>query len=176
MSVVYFIQAGGDAGPIKIGVAVDPWRRLCHLQTASHDVLAMLGMTAGDVAHERELHERFAIARLRGEWFTATPELLAYIKPHRVIPPEKRRKALGGALGAWALANGRTLGSIAENVDISQAQVSRLCSGKSRPSWDIVVRVYQTTNGEVSPNDWLTVDERLPSQTQPALQTRKLAA
>lgn len=82
---VYFIQMGGD-GPIKIGWAYDPRKRLMDLQCASPFDLHMLFMAPGDAIEEGLLHGRFARGRLRGEWFRPTPELLALIasKPRRL--------------------------------------------------------------------------------------------
>jgi hypothetical protein len=65
---VYFIQAE-DGGPIKIGVATDVDKRLAGLQTSHHRTLVVRRVLEGSVELERELHERFASARLVGEWF-----------------------------------------------------------------------------------------------------------
>jgi hypothetical protein len=75
---VYFVRAGPD-GPVKIGLARDVARRLKTLQTASPVPLLLLGVVPGDAKVERQLHRRFAGSRLRGEWFTPSPELLAHI-------------------------------------------------------------------------------------------------
>jgi Meiotically up-regulated gene 113 len=65
---VYFIQAG-DHGPVKIGFSNKPDRRLPQLQTGNHRDLQLRHVIPGDKDTERELHERFADARIRGEWF-----------------------------------------------------------------------------------------------------------
>lgn len=68
MTLVYFAQAG-HAGPIKIGVADEPETRVASLQTGNHETLVLLATALGGIAYERELHDRFADWRVRGEWF-----------------------------------------------------------------------------------------------------------
>lgn len=62
---------------IKIGVAVDPWRRLDAFQTSCPEELGLVGyIQAGDAyALERQWHNRFYRERVRGEWFRFTDEL-----------------------------------------------------------------------------------------------------
>lgn len=76
---VYFVRAG-KRGPIKIGWAVDPERRLKILQIANHKRLRLLGACAGGAWREAELHVRLDEYRIRGEWFRPTPEVLAVIE------------------------------------------------------------------------------------------------
>lgn len=76
---VYFVQAG-EGGPIKIGIGADPDERLHAMQIGNHAELFLLAAIPGTAAMERELHERFAAGRIRGEWFEAsTPGLRAEI-------------------------------------------------------------------------------------------------
>jgi hypothetical protein len=78
--IVYFIRSGTD-GPIKIGKASDVMRRLSGLQSAHAEELRLLATTRA--VTEDELHQRFAHLRMRGEWFRAEPELLAFIDSMR---------------------------------------------------------------------------------------------
>lgn len=69
---VYFIQR--EDGPIKIGVAQNPKKRLAELQTGSNKGLSIVGSfpfkSRGDAFKmEKELHEHFAPFRQEGEWF-----------------------------------------------------------------------------------------------------------
>lgn len=73
---VYFIQAGED-GPVKIGVAAEPFKRLAELQTGNPARLRVVAIIEGDTGIEKALHERFAEHRLEGEWFKPTHVLLA---------------------------------------------------------------------------------------------------
>lgn len=73
---VYFIQAG-ESGPIKIGRAKEPRRRLYNFQTASSEQLYLLGIT--EKYDEFDLHIKFSHLRIRGEWFESDDELLTFI-------------------------------------------------------------------------------------------------
>lgn len=76
--LVYFIQAGDD-GPIKIGVAEKPMKRLAELQVASPVELNLLAVMKGGVDRERRLHTKFAEWRLHGEWFEGCDVLINLI-------------------------------------------------------------------------------------------------
>lgn len=83
---VYFIQAGGTGGPIKIGHSVDVQDRLAKLQTSCPEQLALLGTMKFDTperaaAFEYRLHhEVFWDLRKRGEWFNCNPRILRFVK------------------------------------------------------------------------------------------------
>lgn len=67
---VYFAERGGL---IKIGYSGTPSVRVAALHAR------LLASMPGDYAVERQTHARFAPFRIDGEWFSAAPELLAYI-------------------------------------------------------------------------------------------------
>lgn len=73
--VTYFIRAG--TGPVKIGTTTDLAKRLRIIQCSCPDVAVCMGYLDGN--RERELHDRFAALRMRGEWFRPGPKLLAFI-------------------------------------------------------------------------------------------------
>jgi hypothetical protein len=76
---VYFIQAG-EGGPIKIGfTALNPRQRLSTLQIGNAESLNLLGAAAGTYQDEQQIHEQFAAARIRGEWFAPTDALRGFI-------------------------------------------------------------------------------------------------
>jgi hypothetical protein len=75
--VVYFIQPSGG-GLVKIGVAVDPEKRLRALQVANHERLVLRRVEEGDEMREAELHKQFAHLRVRGEWFWPGVDLAEY--------------------------------------------------------------------------------------------------
>ena len=77
--MVYFIQEQGKKR-IKIGSSVNCVSRLNMLQVGSSEELKLLLEIEGDANTERQLHERFAHLRVRGEWFRARPELLDFIQ------------------------------------------------------------------------------------------------
>lgn len=75
---VYFIA--DEDGFIKIGHASNVDGRLRTLQTASRQALRVITSTPGSVADEKALHAKFSSARVRGEWFAPSADLVGYIK------------------------------------------------------------------------------------------------
>lgn len=86
---VYFVQAG-DGGPIKIGYATDVAARLSKIQADNAADIKLLLVLGGDFELERELHQCFASANIRGEWFHPVRDLLDTIElntPPAAAPP-----------------------------------------------------------------------------------------
>lgn len=75
---VYFIQAG-ENGPIKIGMSLDPVKRMACLQVSRNEKLRLLAVMVGGRSSEKALHQRFKNLRLSGEWFRPKKSLLAFI-------------------------------------------------------------------------------------------------
>ena len=76
---LYFIQHE-TGGPIKIGISVNPTRRLKNINASAHDPrYRILATTRGGRERERMLHEKFARYRKHGEWFAPEQDLLDYI-------------------------------------------------------------------------------------------------
>jgi hypothetical protein len=86
---VYFIRAGED-GPVKIGHARDPRRRLAMLQTGNAAPLAIIRLVEGGREEEAAAHAQFAVARLSGEWFAFCEAMLTFGRPVEGITPPKR--------------------------------------------------------------------------------------
>lgn len=78
---VYFVQ--GELGRIKIGFSSNVESRLRDLQCSSAVPLRLLASIPGGPAVEAELHARFASARVHGEWFEPTEDLLVFIEAVR---------------------------------------------------------------------------------------------
>ena len=76
---VYFITYG-ESGPIKIGFTSNFDYRLQHLQTSCPYPLVVLGMIDATPALEYALHQQFREHRMRGEWFSPSPDILAEIE------------------------------------------------------------------------------------------------
>lgn len=75
--MIYFIR---DGEFIKIGLSVDPWRRLATFQTSHHSELELLAVMPGSADLESGLHRAFSSYATRGEWFSQNPKLLAFIE------------------------------------------------------------------------------------------------
>lgn len=67
---IYFAERDGR---IKIGSSTNVAQRMVALDAS------LLASMPGGVAAERRLHRRFADARIAGEWFRPTPELMSFI-------------------------------------------------------------------------------------------------
>jgi hypothetical protein len=92
---VYFIRCEAT-GMIKLGKAQDPIARLRALQTGSASELVLVGAIEGGFDREKELHERFAHLKTRGEWFKPETELLDWI---RVITNPDEKEPIPGIAG-----------------------------------------------------------------------------
>lgn len=79
---VYFVRSGDY---IKIGFSEGDRAkdRIKALQTSNPHDFAILKVITGSRQKEAKLHAKFANAKHRGEWFKATPELLAFIEKTR---------------------------------------------------------------------------------------------
>lgn len=77
--VVYFVQAGDENGPVKIGHTRDLKARMSALANASAVPLVLLGTIQGGRQLEMALHRGFAHLRLEGEWFQAEDDLFHMI-------------------------------------------------------------------------------------------------
>lgn len=77
-SVVYFLQ-GKSTGLIKIGWTAVLTRRIANLRGSTAEIVELLATVPGDVSLEAYLHERFAADRVRGEWFSPSRGLLAFV-------------------------------------------------------------------------------------------------
>jgi hypothetical protein len=75
--MIYFVQPA-RGGLVKIGVAVDPEKRMRDLQCGSPLELRLIRVEEGERDRERELHEKFSSLQVRGEWFYPAESLATY--------------------------------------------------------------------------------------------------
>jgi hypothetical protein len=75
---VYFIQEKAG-GPIKIGFSKDPQKRLSEIQTGYPRELMILAIMPGGRVQEREIHRRFGMNRMFGEWFKDDEKLMKFV-------------------------------------------------------------------------------------------------
>lgn len=69
-----------DTREVKLGVSIEPARRLRAIQTAHGAPLEMVIVGVGGATVEQEIHRRFAAHRKLGEWFHEAPEITAWIE------------------------------------------------------------------------------------------------
>lgn len=92
--LVYFIQVGGETGPIKIGHTVDLSERLKTIQTASPAEAVVIGTMKFETpdearGFEQRLHnEVFWDLRMRGEWFRCDPRILRFVRTISMVVEE----------------------------------------------------------------------------------------
>ena len=76
---IYFCQIGRD-GPIKIGITLYPASRINTIRSCNPSTVRCLGTIANQSKDdEKAILLRFRDSRIRGEWFSPTPELLGFI-------------------------------------------------------------------------------------------------
>lgn len=97
---VYVVEC---AGRVKIGVAVDPVKRLKGINTGAPDLATLFGHRQFESRHvafeiESRLHRLLRGRRAKGEWFDISPhEALALLKkqrPLRLIDPDARHDSV----------------------------------------------------------------------------------
>jgi len=124
---VYFIQDEG--GEIKIGYSqCNPHKRLKAFRTGNPRELKLLVSIPGGGAEERELHERFADLRTRGEWFRPDGRLLGFIEAMQYTYRHQQPEPEGEADDEFVALNSLGIdGDTAEAIKgISMASVCRL--------------------------------------------------
>lgn len=78
---VYFIQADGVEGPVKIGKATHPETRLRQIQSCNHALLKIIRLLDGGYPEEMWLCEHFRPLWIRDEWFKFSHEMLSVCVP-----------------------------------------------------------------------------------------------
>jgi hypothetical protein len=162
---VYFARAGQD-GPIKIGyTAGDPLGRIADLQTGCAWRIFLIGAVEGDTRHEAWLHARFAEFKTEGEWFRPADPIEASIlemtSPGFVWPAlfEARAPKPLTKLGQWLDLKGISQAKFGLMIGCSQAAVARYAAGKRFPGERALIAIYVATNGDICPNDFVTLPE-----------------
>ena len=160
---VYFVQIP-SSGAVKIGFSRDVARRFEALQTASPEELVFLGAVRGGIGDEQKIHARFSATRVRGEWFSPSPDLLALAASEPTFSadvnasgPNKWEARLaakaqevatlpppvtfGEHVRRWRESNGLTQVAAAKLVGVSQAALLDWESGKNCPRTPTVFRL-----------------------------------
>lgn len=148
---IYFIQSKGD-GPIKIGfTGDDPRKRMVKIQSDCPWPVDLLGAIKGTIAQEKRIHLVLAPFRTQGEWFEATPIVLAAVAEalrvgETIAAPRKRRAAkYEHPLCLYRAANGLTLYDIAERTGLSPVTICRFEKGSHKPNEDSLRKLIRAT-------------------------------
>lgn len=134
-SFIYIIQADYN-GPVKIGYAADPAKRLIaiqHMCAFYFDVVAIIETTSDEVVDdETSLHHIFSDYKLHGEWFQPTKEFCAL-------------------LNGWIRSNSAFLrNDLLHDIDATLEEICegwesyRLARRANRADWNFVDYVFET--------------------------------
>ena len=133
-SRVYFARQGAD-GPIKVGRAYNPRRRLTDLSVGSPIALVLLGAMLSECAEEEEdaLKQRLKAYCVRDEWFAAEAVrqemnvlVSRMVAPEDVTPQETPNDSLKTNLAFRASAEELAAWKVAaRSVDMSLSQWTR---------------------------------------------------
>lgn len=147
---VYFIRAG-HSGPVKIGTADDPERRLRHLQTAHYETLRIIRTLDGGVDVESWLHKRYKKHRIRGEWFDYQ-ESMESIEPPEIQPkpPVVVDARPATFLTEYLHDNEITIAEFASSLDVTPQAVRYWVRGIRFPARKVIAKIEEITNGQVA--------------------------
>lgn len=84
--MIYFAQQESRTGPIKIGSAINPKKRLKEIQLTSPNPLVILKIIPGGRGKELGIHYHFQHLHSHGEWFKPEKELLDFIENPFDVP------------------------------------------------------------------------------------------
>ena len=137
--MIYFIQ-GDTTKRIKIGRAASVDTRLRSLQTAFAESLEILGTMPGERPEEIKLHNKFAFARIRGEWFQPHESLLQFIAENATPPaplytPEQELAAETAAFDAF-----QDVYELAIDAEKEEADAEQLSLDAYEEVFDAVMR------------------------------------
>jgi hypothetical protein len=76
---LYAIRAE-PSGTIKIGTTRHPQKRLNQIRSANHEQITLLFAISCEKVDELVVHGHLNPARIRGEWYRPTPEVLAWVE------------------------------------------------------------------------------------------------
>lgn len=129
--MIYFIQSGDC---IKIGYSNNPEKRRAAIATASLDTCVLLLVLDGGYSEEKAFHEKFREYRIRGEWFSLSPDLDAFIKEKQTEIDETPGKRLAPMKNMpWqqrAKAAGLSQKTLAKILGVAENTVSMQLRGK----------------------------------------------
>lgn len=160
-SIIYFVRS--SAGPIKIGVTKNIRNRLQQIQGQSPHKVSLISAFCGSSVLEREIHKRFSDGRLFGEWFSCSPQLIAYAADHNdpeAWPKEMVNKPWASRrphhpLERWLFDHRMRRVEFARRIGTAQSYITELCQGKKWPSRETVIKIQAATEGAVTANDFV---------------------
>lgn len=157
--MIYFIES---QGLVKIGFSLKPELRVSKVQSDSPYACKLVGVMDGTRAEELEIQAKFEHLRVRGEWFTLSPELRRFIEKNPFIREPKAKEEPGDVIGRYLWRNGINDRHLAEALGVSKAQICRIRNGKSFPSRQLMKALYEKTG--ITPNEMFGVGPVFPEE------------
>lgn len=158
---VYYVRSPAF-GMVKIGYAENARLRFSKIQSDCPDTLILAAIEDGNEDLEADRHAQFADLRIRGEWFSDEGALRDHIESLPAVLSPPRKIAGNGPLGSWIAAQGMTLNDFALIVGTTQATISRVCCGIQMPRRDLMVAIFEATDGAVDANVLFGIEPKLP--------------
>lgn len=128
--MIYFMLAE-EMASLKIGYAENPQSRLSKLRTDCPCEVRLLAVMEGDTAQEKALHERFHVYRRRGEWFSYTSDLRAFVEALTPVIEKRRAKS--------------RIEQMSEAAGISKSYMWAIYNGKQRGPIPLLLHILKTT-------------------------------
>ena len=75
-----YVMGNTEAKICKIGVSIDPYKRLIGVQTGCPYIIEIIKIFKGSYTIEKALHKKYAGYKLNGEWFRFEGELKTAIE------------------------------------------------------------------------------------------------
>lgn len=133
--MIYFVTAR-EVGRVKIGFSDEPRSRFVKMRTDSPIALALERICEGSLDDERELHARFQLDRVSGEWFMLSPDIEEHMATLPTAVKPEREKSLAS--------------KIISATGVSPSYASMVASGVREAPWSLAVAVYRATGEKLS--------------------------
>ena len=154
---VYLIVS--SSGFFKVGFTKnDPRRRVSMLRTGSSDELELVGVAAGSIEDERELHRLLAPWRVTREWYASCPAI-EYLS--EVVMPIAEGRTGRHPLAIARRQCGLTQAALAAKIGVDRVTVARIEIGVTSSLKTIAkaLAVIRAHGVELSVNDFLPASQ-----------------
>jgi len=148
--MIYFAQVG-DEGPIKIGKAINPAKRLIELQVSHYETIMLLGVMEGDRDVEVQLLEQFKLYRKRGEGCEPEEDLVQFIRQN-ARPIKKQGRKPSNRWARYSQGPGCYMVKFVQLVEteLTQEDLIPFAEAARALGWSVQQLVHAVNRGEFS--------------------------